>query len=676
MVGQRMRRGFLAPSRVLLLTTLGTALLSGCGASGEAPAGAPAGENHQEIVGGTNANIATHPWQVSLQDTAGNHWCGGSILSASWILTAQHCVNRGGFLTAPSTLRVAAGSSTLSGMSSGGQIRLIDEIIPYPGYVDTWHGKDIALVHLSSPLDLGDPEVEPISLATAADAAAGYTNAGVMGTVTGWGRLSSGGSWPDTLQTVNVPIVSNETADAAYPVTITADQLAAGDMVDGGEDACGGDSGGPLVVSKGSGKILAGVVSWGSGCGDRRYPGMYARVSTFESWITPIIRSPLSTFRNITGLSDFTGGWRDYTVSVPAGTPVLNVHMSGGTGNAELYVHFNALPTNVTYTCHPTDTGNAGTCSIPNPAAGTWYISVYGETSYSGVALRATTYIPAGRPYALRVAGGQYLTAMEGGGKTAAHAIHTDVTVVSPHEKFVIQSLGGNLYSIQTASGKYVSATNGGGVAGAGALRTDAVSIGPNEKFTIISRGGNQFSIQTPNLRYLTAVGGGGLAALDSIHTDATVFGPHEAFELPYWGNNTYTIKTASGHYVSAVGGGNVGSPDVVHTDATAIGPWERFTSVSLGGNTIALRTVRGYYASAVWGGGLATAGAIHTNSTTIGSWERFTFVELGNNFYALRTSGGRYLTAVGGGGVVGPDAIHTDATSIGPWERFSFVPL
>ena len=67
---------------------------------------------------------------------------------------------------------------------------------------------------------------------------------------------------------------------------ITDDMLAAGVMGIGGKDACQGDSGGPLVVDDGEGNfVLAGVVSWGSGCADPNYPGLYARVSYFEEWI-------------------------------------------------------------------------------------------------------------------------------------------------------------------------------------------------------------------------------------------------------------------------------------------------------------------------------------------------------------------------------------------------------
>lgn len=64
--------------------------------------------------------------------------------------------------------------------------------------------------------------------------------------------------------------------------------LCAGDINGGGEDACQGDSGGPLVMGDGS-RVLAGVVSWGHGCGQPGYPGVYAQVSSYVDWINNIM---------------------------------------------------------------------------------------------------------------------------------------------------------------------------------------------------------------------------------------------------------------------------------------------------------------------------------------------------------------------------------------------------
>lgn len=352
----------------------------------------PVGVDDAAIVGGVNVDIASHPWQVSVQTIGGAHFCGGSILGDRWILTAQHCVDMAGaVLRSPSSIRVAAGVSRLSGVAASGQLRGVEEIITYPGYVGSSQGKDVALLRLASPLTLG-PNVQPIALATPGDESAGLTSAGVIATVTGWGALSTGGSSPDALQAVSVPIVSNAAADAAYPEAITADQLAAGDMVNGGEDACQGDSGGPLTVAKGAGRILAGVVSWGDGCADAQHPGMYARAASFQGWIGDVLAGSPVALESRANLSGSAGAWQHFTVNVPAGAPVLNVHLSGGTGDADLYVRHGAQPTSSTYNCRPYMDGNDESCSFSNPAAGTWHISIRAYWAITGVALKATSH--------------------------------------------------------------------------------------------------------------------------------------------------------------------------------------------------------------------------------------------------------------------------------------------
>lgn len=90
-----------------------------------------------------------------------------------------------------------------------------------------------------------------------------------------------------------------------------------------------------------------------------------------------------------TGLSASTGGWLNYTLAVPAGMSTLKVNMSGGTGDADLYVRLGSAPTTSSYNCRPYLAGNAETCQFTSPAAGTWYISVRAYSSFSGVTLDA-----------------------------------------------------------------------------------------------------------------------------------------------------------------------------------------------------------------------------------------------------------------------------------------------
>jgi len=345
------------------------------------------GRTVEEIVGGTDTTIATNPWQVSLQSSGGSHFCGGSIINSSWILTAQHCVNSGGSISAPG--RVVAGITRVS-QSSTGQIRTVAQVYVYPGYVDASKGKDAALLRLSSPLDLSGTNAKSIGLVTAADASAGVTNPGVVSRITGWGTTSSGGSLSDNLKTADVNIISNSSAQSSYPQeTITADQLAAAAP---GKDTCQGDSGGPLTVLKSGVRVLAGITSWGYGCADPNYPGMYGRVSSFESWINSTINAPPPTvLLNQTNLSSSTvGAWRHFPITVPSGKTSLNVNMSGGTGDADLYVKSGTQPTTTSYNCRPYKAGNNESCTLPNPVSGTWYVSIRTYSAYSGVSVTAS----------------------------------------------------------------------------------------------------------------------------------------------------------------------------------------------------------------------------------------------------------------------------------------------
>ncbi len=97
-----------------------------------------------------------------------------------------------------------------------------------------------------------------------------------------------------------------------------------------------------------------------------------------------------STLNNLTAT---TGNWLHYTVSVPAGMSSLTVAMSGGSGDADLYVRRGAQPTTSTYDCRPYKTGNNETCTISNPQAATWYISLRAYSTFSGVTL-VTEYKP------------------------------------------------------------------------------------------------------------------------------------------------------------------------------------------------------------------------------------------------------------------------------------------
>ncbi|WP_196137632.1 M4 family metallopeptidase [Aliikangiella sp. G2MR2-5] len=89
----------------------------------------------------------------------------------------------------------------------------------------------------------------------------------------------------------------------------------------------------------------------------------------------------------ITDISVAQGAWYYHSVDLSAGYSDLEVSISGGSGDADLYVRQGAQPTTSSYDCRPYKWGNSETCSFTSPAATTWYIGIRGYNASSGVTL-------------------------------------------------------------------------------------------------------------------------------------------------------------------------------------------------------------------------------------------------------------------------------------------------
>ncbi len=89
----------------------------------------------------------------------------------------------------------------------------------------------------------------------------------------------------------------------------------------------------------------------------------------------------------LTGLADSRNGQERYTLTVPAGATNLSFSMSGGSGDADLYVRFGTPPTLSSYDCRPFRNGNNETCNISNVQAGTYHVMLVGYSAYSGTSL-------------------------------------------------------------------------------------------------------------------------------------------------------------------------------------------------------------------------------------------------------------------------------------------------
>jgi serine protease len=90
----------------------------------------------------------------------------------------------------------------------------------------------------------------------------------------------------------------------------------------------------------------------------------------------------------LTNLSDSRNTWKRYTWNVPSGIETLTVSISGGSGDADLYMKFGSQPETDSYDCRPFRNGNGETCTFNNVSGGTFHIGIRGYTNYSGVTMR------------------------------------------------------------------------------------------------------------------------------------------------------------------------------------------------------------------------------------------------------------------------------------------------
>ncbi|WP_392961382.1 S1 family peptidase [Streptomyces sp. LN245] len=228
----------------------------------------------QPIVGGTTTTTTAYPFMMQITDARQSQFCGGTLVAADKVVTAAHCM--AGETT--NSIRVVGGRTFLNG--TDGTVSKVSDIWINPDYTDATEGDDVAVLTLSTSMPY-----TPARYVSGSDT--GLYAAGTTARIVGWGTTSENGASSNQLRTATVPTVSDSSCAASYgSIFVASDMVCAGYAV-GGVDTCQGDSGGPLLI----GGVLAGITSWGEGCAEPGYPGVYTRLTTFSSLVTEQVNS-------------------------------------------------------------------------------------------------------------------------------------------------------------------------------------------------------------------------------------------------------------------------------------------------------------------------------------------------------------------------------------------------
>ncbi|XP_015775278.1 PREDICTED: coagulation factor VII-like isoform X3 [Acropora digitifera] len=245
------------------------------------------------IVGGEVASNRDWPWQVGLQSESDNFiFCGGSLISREWVVTAAHCItrnipNRQRCARPSPGLRVILGEFDVQNIE-GHEVQIaISEVCMHESYHKVTYDNDIALLRLSTPLSGFNETMSPVCLPSSSSS----FPVGKVCSVTGWGKTSQDDfRVSNKLRVAHVPIIDHAKCKEQYGSKgyVVTDHMICAGYSEGKIDSCKGDSGGPFVCKQNGRYFLVGATSWGVGCAQAGNPGVYTDIKDYLPWIQNI----------------------------------------------------------------------------------------------------------------------------------------------------------------------------------------------------------------------------------------------------------------------------------------------------------------------------------------------------------------------------------------------------
>jgi len=244
-----------------------------------------------KIVNGDPVKNGDYNFMVYLiiSDGESKFLCGGSMITETTVLTAAHCTYSAVEVEVAFFDRTEI--NTYATINNVAEIITTSEIYNHGEYNEYTFENDVAILKLPRP-----PSSTNFYQLIEYQIPSGFILAegGKTAKIAGWGTIYSNGPTSDELLSAEVIISTDEECAAAYSVDFHPEEMICSSNTNPNRDSCQGDSGGPMFVEDTAGTFYQiGITSWGYGCADPDYPGVYARVENYVGWIEDAIAGRL-----------------------------------------------------------------------------------------------------------------------------------------------------------------------------------------------------------------------------------------------------------------------------------------------------------------------------------------------------------------------------------------------